>query len=155
MRTHVQPGNAASVTPGRFVSKHWGWLRALLIACLLFAVGATETEDIRFQSRQNRRTGRVRQWRHGHTGRGHLGGLRQEATLIEASEGTSWKGVADDAEANAHKSSSSSFSWLAPAHFSLAAPSATAIPTHSLAPRVTPFRLTGCRAGRAPPRLFS
>jgi hypothetical protein len=69
MRSHVQPGLVAGADPSRFVSKHWGWLRALLVLCLLFAVGATETEEIRFQTRQSKRPMRVRQWRHSHAGR--------------------------------------------------------------------------------------
>lgn len=85
MRSHVQPGLVAGADPIRFVSKHWGWLRALLILCLLFAVGATETEEIRFQTRQSKRPMRVRQWRHSHAGRRAV-----NLAAVEASSGETW-----------------------------------------------------------------
>jgi hypothetical protein len=86
MRSHVQPGLVAGADPTRFVSKHWGWLRALLVLCLLFAVGATETEEIRFQSRQSKRPIRVRQGRNIHAGRRAV-----NQAVIDASSSETWE----------------------------------------------------------------
>jgi hypothetical protein len=89
MRSHVQPGLVAGADPTRFVSKHWGWLRALLILCLLFAVGAAETEAVRFQARQSKRPIRSRQWRQSHA-------VRRAAShvAIDAASTDSWEATA-------------------------------------------------------------
>lgn len=88
MAQKLQRHSPKATANTRFVATRWYALRALLVLCLLFAVGATETEGIRFQTKQPRPTGRLRQLRHGRSSRGvameaHHDGLAHEA-VIEA-----------------------------------------------------------------------
>lgn len=152
MRPQVQPGLRAGADPRHFVSSHWGWLRGLLVLCLLFAVGATETEAIRFQSRQAPRPLRVRKFRHTQAGRRDV---RQVSPDFHAGEmmelaiaGAPWlpEWTANPAQA------APSLALAGPSVSSVASPLTVLAAIEALpvaAAETTPG--SGSSAGRAPP----